>query len=386
MVRTWNLIALAAAAIRTTAIALALALALAACGAAASQDEATPEEAALPDMSIPAPAQGKIPVAVVISRGAQVIDWAGPWEVFQDVMIGGRGDTPNDVHPFELFTVAESREPIRATGGLDVVPDYTFEDAPRPRVVVVPAQGGVTPALLDWLRKAAAEADLTMSVCTGAFILAQAGLLDGAEATTHHDFWNQFERRHPEVRLRRDVRWVEGPRIATAAGLTSGIDLALRTVARYFGPEVAAQTAEYMEHPSDGWRQASGRTFISRDEQLATASVAPRAVLQGLDPVHLARGNEVPGDSAISEEYDGYRYHFVDEGTRQQFRSAPDRYAIQLRAACAAMAKSGAKPGTGDPDRFYVHGGRIYVFASDRCRREFMADPEQFLAGADEGS
>lgn len=180
---------------RTTWLVVVLALGLASCGPATGQNRGEPEEGNLPDMSIEAPADGRIPVAFLISRGATVIDWAGPWEVFQDVMIPGRGDA----HPFELFTVAESREPIRASGGLQVVPDYTFEDAPRPRVIVVPAQGGVTPALLDWLRKAAGEADLTMSVCTGAFILAQAGLLDGLEATTHHDFWNQFERRHPEV-------------------------------------------------------------------------------------------------------------------------------------------------------------------------------------------
>lgn len=379
---TETLESVGASSFRGTVGCLVLASTLAIAGPAAADGREAPGPQDHPNHALPAPDHGKIPVAFLVSEGAQVIDWAGPWEVFQDVMIRGRGDgTHLDAHPFELFTVAESREPIPGTGGLRIVPDYTFDDAPTPRVIVVPAQGGVTPALLDWLRKASAEADVTMSVCTGAFILAKAGLLSGAEATTHHAFLDLFEQRYPQVKLRRDARWVEGPRVATAAGLTSGIDLALRTVERYFGPETAARTAEYMEHPSDGWRLANGRTFTERDERLASASPAPRPALQGHDPVRLTRGDESPGDPEISEVHDGYRYQFHDEATRNEFRSDPSRYAIQLRGACAAMGVSGAEPGSGDPSVFYVHEGRIYIFASDHCRSDFMADPEAMLAG-----
>ena len=91
-------------------------------------------------------------------------------------------------------------------------------------------------------------------VCTGAFQLAEAGLLDGLAATTHHDFYESFADDYPDVRLERDVRFVENPRISTAGGLTSGIDLALRVVARYFGDEVASQTASYMEYSGTGWQ------------------------------------------------------------------------------------------------------------------------------------
>lgn len=199
---------------------------------------------------LPVPATGRITVAFVISHGATVIDFAGPWEVFQDVTNGYS-------QPFELFTVAASRDPIRATGGLQIVPDYTFEDAPNPDIIVVPAQRS-SQRMLSWLRSAAAKADLTMSVCTGAFILAEAGLLDGRAATTHHEFYGDFQRSFPKVDLRRDVRYVEGPRIASAGGLTSGIDLALRVVARYFGHETAQRTATYMEHISTGWHKDSG--------------------------------------------------------------------------------------------------------------------------------
>lgn len=370
---------------RTLPVGLALALALALGAWGPSSSDRHGEERADEGTSLEAPAHERIPVAFLISRGATVIDWSGPWEVFQDVMVTGRGASHAEAHPFELFTVAESREPIRGSGGIQIIPDYTFEDAPQPRVIVVPAQGGVTPAMLDWLRQAAAEADVTMSVCTGAFILARAGLLDGSEATTHHEFLNQFERRYPQVRLRRDVRWVEGPRVATAAGLTSGIDLALRTVARYFGPETAGQTAEFMEHHGDGWQPEHGHVLTSADAAEAVVAAPPRGVLQGLDPVHLTRGHEVSGDPSIAEEYEGYRYHFADRESREEFRTDPDRYAIQFHGACAAMANRGGRPGDGDVDRFLVYDGRIYIFASEHCRRDFQADPVGHLAASKAG-
>jgi transcriptional regulator GlxA family with amidase domain len=200
-----------------------------------------------------APAQGKIPVAFAISENATVIDFCGPWEVFQDVHVHSRGATMDEMMPFQLFTVADKPDPVRVTGGMQIVPDYTVATAPQPRVIVVPAMRASEP-LLDWLKKASRQADLTMSVCTGAFVLAKAGLLKGLPATTHHDFFDQFATRHPDVVLRRGLRFVESDaRTATAGGLTSGIDLALRVVERYFGREVAQTTATYMEYQGTGW-------------------------------------------------------------------------------------------------------------------------------------
>lgn len=207
------------------------------------------------------PAEGKIRVAVVLAPGATVIDFAGPWEVFQDTHVFERGDTMDQQMPFELYTVAESREPVRATAGLTLVPDYTFDDAPQPRVIVVPALHG-SPRLHAWLREASKGADVTMSVCTGAFQLARAGLLDGLAATTHHAFFDAFAEQFPDVELRRGVRWVDNGRIATAAGLTSGIDMAIHVVDRYFGAVAAGWVAEYMEHASRDW-QAAGASHSS---------------------------------------------------------------------------------------------------------------------------
>jgi transcriptional regulator GlxA family with amidase domain len=198
------------------------------------------------------PAKGKIPVAFAISEGATVIDFAGPWEVFQDVMITTRGNNHDDHMPFQLYTVAEKIETITGSGGLKLVPDYTFDSAPQPKVVVVPAQRGGK-ALHEWLRKAVASTDVLMSVCTGAFQLGRAGLLTGKSATTHHDFFDQFAQAFPDVKLKRGLRFVEEERISTAGGLSSGIDLALRVVERYFGREVAQTTATYMEYQSKGW-------------------------------------------------------------------------------------------------------------------------------------
>jgi transcriptional regulator GlxA family with amidase domain len=198
------------------------------------------------------PAKGKIPIAVAISEGVTVIDFAGPWEVFQDVHVKERGADMEEQMPFELFTVSEKTEPVTGSGGLKLVPDYSFASAPQPRVVVVPAQRG-SAALHQWLREMAKTADITMSVCTGAFQLGKAGLLSGKSATTHHDFLDQFAKAFPDVTVKRGVRFVEGEKVSTAGGLSSGIDLALRVVDRYFGREVARATATYMEYESKGW-------------------------------------------------------------------------------------------------------------------------------------
>jgi transcriptional regulator GlxA family with amidase domain len=200
------------------------------------------------------PSKGRIPVAVLVSSDAQVIDFAGPWEVFQDVHVSARGTTMDEQMPFQLFTVAQSTRPIRASGGLRIVPDYDFASAPAAKLIVIPAQSRPTDATKEWLKKSASQSDVTMSVCTGAFVLGSAGMLSGQAATTHHDFYDKFAEQFPDVHLKRGVRFVENDKISTAGGLTSGIDLALHVVERYFGADVAQQTASFMEHESSRWK------------------------------------------------------------------------------------------------------------------------------------
>jgi transcriptional regulator GlxA family with amidase domain len=208
------------------------------------------ETEALPDRPLPMPRDGVIRAAFLIGPGVNVIDTAGPWEVFQDAAVVNGGSPP-----FEQYTVAETIDPVEASAGLTIVPDYAYAAAPRPHVVVVPAHQS-SPATLGWLRRVARRTDVVMSVCTGAFVLGEAGLLDGRTATTHHDFFSQFETSFPKVELVRGPRFVEHDDIATAGGLTSGIDLALRVVERYLGRPAAAGTARYMEHESSRWRSA----------------------------------------------------------------------------------------------------------------------------------
>lgn len=225
-------------------------IALPASGLGVAKALSDDESEALPERPLPLPQEGVIRAAFLIGPGVNVIDTAGPWEVFQDaaVMTGG---SP----PFEQYTVAETIDPVEASAGLTIVPDYAYATAPQPSVVVVPAHQS-SDATLGWLRRVARRTDVVMSVCTGAFVLGETGLLDGRTATTHHDFFAQFETSFPKVELVRGPRFVEHDDIATAGGLTSGIDLALRVVERYLGRPAAAGTARYMEHESSRWRSA----------------------------------------------------------------------------------------------------------------------------------
>jgi transcriptional regulator GlxA family with amidase domain len=214
---------------------------------AATDSGAGRDAADEPSGRLTPPAKGPVPVAFLISDHATVIDFAGPWEVFQDTMIPSRGSSHEEQMPFQLFTVAAGPQPVQVSGGMRLVPDHTVDDAPDPRVIVVPAMMA-SDRVLDWLRRKSTTADLTMSVCTGAFVLAEAGLLKGRAVTTHHDFQDRLKQKYPDLDVKAGRRFVEGGRLATAGGLTSGIDLALRVVERYFGREAADTTARYMEY------------------------------------------------------------------------------------------------------------------------------------------
>jgi len=256
------------------------------------------------------PAQGSIPVAFVISNGAQVIDFTGPWEVFQDVMVPGRTD-----HPFHPYTVSESTSSIHASGGMKIVPDYPFENAPAPKVIVIPAQSEPSEATLEWIRKSTKTTDVTMSVCTGAFVLAKTGLLSGKAATTFHGAFVSFANEFPEIHLKRGARFVEDGNLATAGGLSSGIDLALRVVERYFGREIAQKTAYNMEYQGLGWlnpdsNQAYAATPVSTAEH-------PLCVVCGMD-VDPANGPK--------SVFKGATYYFCSDADKKTFDAAPDKF------------------------------------------------------------
>src|SRR5437667_12659941 len=255
------------------------------------------------------PAQGSIPVAFLISEGAVMIDFSGPWEVFQDVMIPGRQE-----HPFRLYTVAETTAPIRASGGMKIVPDYTLGNAPPPKVIVIPAQSEPSAAVLKWIRKATKNTDVTMSVCTGAFVLAKTGLLSGKAATTFHAAFVRFAMQFPDIHLKRGARFVEDGNLASAGGLSSGIDLALRVVERYSVREVAQKTAYDMEYQGQGWRNAdSNQVYANAPVSTAEHTLCPVC------------GMDVDPATAPKAVFKGKTYYFCSQGDKEQFDATPDK-------------------------------------------------------------
>ena len=206
------------------------------------------------------PAKGQINVAFVISEGTNVMDIAGAWEVFGDAMLTSKGkpwhesDGDDMVMPFNTYTVSDSLKPVIAANGLTIVPNYSFANAPQPQIIVIPAQGGRSDAQKDWLLANSATADVTMSVCTGASMLAKYGLLDGMTATTHHMYAAKMQKQYPAVHFVSGTRFVENGKVATAGGLTSGIDLSLHIVERYYGREVAQSTADFLEYGGELWK------------------------------------------------------------------------------------------------------------------------------------
>lgn len=186
-------------------------------------------------------------VAILIFDEVEVLDFAGPFEVFS---ISENADGQS---LFNVFTVGLSAAPVRTVGGLRVVPGFSLENGPRPDVLIVPGGIGTralvgNPALSDWLRARSGEAEIVASVCTGALLLARAGLLDGLRVTTHHNALDYLRRLAPKAVVEPSSRFHDNGKICTAAGISAGIDLSLHLVGRLAGPEVEKATARRMEY------------------------------------------------------------------------------------------------------------------------------------------
>lgn len=198
-------------------------------------------------------------IALVLFDEVEVLDFAGPFEVFS---VTGRRNLGN---PFEVFTVAE-KETIQARNNLVVKPTYTFDQAPDADIFLVPGGGGYfsngqpfgsrremnNPVMINWVKNQHAKSELTLSVCTGALILAKAGLLDGLQATTHFMAIDTLRQLAPTTTVLPDKRFVDNGKIILSAGVTAGIDMAFYVVAKLQGPEVALETARYMQY--DYWK------------------------------------------------------------------------------------------------------------------------------------
>jgi transcriptional regulator GlxA family with amidase domain len=195
-------------------------------------------------------------VAILIFDDVEVLDFCGPFEVFS--VTGKRGD----LTPFNVYTVAERDGPVFARNNLSVNPAYTFLNCPRPEILLVPGGYGTrremhNPALVDWVRRRAEESELVLSVCTGALILAKAGLLDGLSATTHHGAIELLKEVAPKTDVLESERIVDNRRIVLSAGISAGIDMSLYVVSRLLGQAQAEETATYMEYD---WSKRSVRS------------------------------------------------------------------------------------------------------------------------------
>ncbi len=185
-------------------------------------------------------------VGILIFDGVEVLDFAGPFEVFSRTRLvpGVDSRRSNDSAPFHVFTVA--------TGGLRVLPDYAFADTPKIDLLVVPGGFGTRPLLhdvetLEWIRRAAAGAQKVTSVCTGSLLLAKIGMLEGRRATTHWGAHDLLQSLDPALKVERELRVVDDG-IISSAGVASGMDMAFYVIESLVGPDVANETAHFIEY------------------------------------------------------------------------------------------------------------------------------------------
>lgn len=188
----------------------------------------------------------KIKIAFYLQPGVEVLDFAGPMEVFAYA-------------GYEVFTVSKTKEPILSQGILKVTPDYSIKDAPQSNILAF-FGGNAHNAYRDnevmkWVKNRK-NVDIHFSVCTGALVLAKAGILDGNTATTFHSALDGLEKQYPKIDVRRDVRFVDNGTVITTAGVSAGIDGALHLVAKLQGLKKAKEVAFYMEY--DKWKPGEG--------------------------------------------------------------------------------------------------------------------------------
>ncbi len=191
-------------------------------------------------------------VGILLFNQVEVLDFAGPFEVFS--VAAGKQISEK---PFFVYTVAERKEAIKARNGLTVLPDYDFKSAPVFDILIIPGGYGAeeieinNPVLIEWIKKSAKQVGLVASVCTGAFLLAKAGLLDGKSATTHWIDIERLKKEFPQIKVIKDKKFVDEESIITAGGISAGINMSLYIVKKLLGRETAETTAKRMEYDID---------------------------------------------------------------------------------------------------------------------------------------
>ena len=190
---------------------------------------------------------------IVLFNDIEILDFCGPFEVFSAVRVKEerRREEPS---PFDVLLISQTSDPVTTTGGMKVLPNVTFDNCPLLDILVVPGGWGTraemkNETMLSFVKSRAMQVKTLTSVCTGSLILGNAGLLDGLRATTHWRSFGLMQELFPKVLVDRESHVVEQGNILTSAGISAGIDMALRVVGRYFGEPIARATARHMEYP-----------------------------------------------------------------------------------------------------------------------------------------
>ncbi len=208
-------------------------------------------------------------IAFYLQNGVEILDFAGPMEVFAYA-------------GYKVFTVSASKSPIKSQGILNVIPDYDIENAPKADILAFFGGNSTVavknPKVIDWVNRQD-DVKFHFSVCTGAFILAEAGVLEGKTATTFHNALDQLESSYPKVDVRRNVRFVDNGNVITTAGISAGIDGALHLVAKLQGLNAAKRTAYYMEY--DNWKPGDGLILSNENPYDSTISVQELKKFEG---------------------------------------------------------------------------------------------------------
>ena len=185
--------------------------------------------------------------AILLFDDVEVLDFAGPFEVFSVT------NELNDYSILNVYTVAREKAPVKARNGLSINPDYAINEAPAPGILIVPGGIGTRPVLqqhdvISWIKESANRAEKVLSVCTGALLLAKAGLLEGLKATTHHQVFEELAALAPNTEIVKGERFVDNGKIITSGGISAGIDMSLYLIELICDRDTAQRTAAYMEY------------------------------------------------------------------------------------------------------------------------------------------
>lgn len=279
-------------------------------------------------------------VAIVLYEGVEVLDFAGPAEVFAAASGFGRSAGKP---AFNVYTMGVTRDPIVSQGFIDVTPDYSIADAPKPDVIVIP--GGSSASLsghdgfMKWLAATAPGAELSLTVCTGAFVLAKAGILDGRDATTFYRAVENLRASAPNARIHAGRRFIDSGTVITTAGVSAGIDGSLHAVARLLGRRIADRTAEYMEYH---W---TPEPYLAMSYPLLNPSVddTGRALQQAQIAMDEGRHAEAERQFAALTEVEGARHEALYGVATARF--AAKQYEASMEAYLAASEDAGLRGG-----------------------------------------